>query len=414
MATRRTYDTYTGIGTICTTDDLKKLQNIYVEIFGLSKNESACRSFIQTLSSLFHISGRNTPLLSIDTKLKGVDSNGFSVINIHSDFKFSKQQMPDVIFQSKNVKRDTVIISGECIKQGIDNLQNEYNKQRETGNCALCGKPLQRNTFIYQKDGKYYGRSCYEKNIANDSLILNSLSMLFFLNEIKKQIINQKEPKVIGVSLSELSDEFKGDTLKKRAFDILSNNEYTKKDFSQSELKHIAGLTIEKMFFANFVGITKDIKVTDEVQKKILNTSQVDLSQVFVNHDSKGINFSKLTNKGYIQRMDLNGSLTVFFNTYSLVSTLLGEKGKKELEELEALIPEFERVSEENDINKYVEIMSKITPLINKGIKQAPNSDMNVLPKWFIATKVNKEIEKSYELKKFDFGSKQLYICCKK
>lgn len=408
--TRRTYDTYTG-NVICTLDDLKKLKDIYVQMFGVAQNPTSCRSFVQILSTLYHVSSRNNPLLSIATEILPNDKDGFSTIDIRNEFKISQQQIPDVIFQSKNIQRDTVIIKEQA---DLEKLESEYNNQRENGKCALCGKSLKANNFIYQKNGKYYGRSCFESNVADESSILNTLSMLFFLKEVKKQIIMQSESTVISIDKNNLCKDFGSEKLSFQAYDILANNGYTEKDFSKEELKNVAKLTIEKMFLVNFVSIDKNIKLNDELRKKILNTKSISLKQIFVNKESKGIFYQLLTDINYIKRLSLTGNLTVFFNTYNMVSVLLSNKGEKDLAELKALIPELKHISAENNLKKYIALMAKISPLLDKGMSQAPTKDTRIMPNWFVTNRLNKTIQEYYSYEEFDLGSKKLFICCKK
>ena len=135
MTTKRTYDLYTGENTICTIEELKQLENIYVEMFGLCANSKNATGFANILKILYQLKSKNNEMLSLTSEILPTDRNGFSVINIHNDFKINERQLPDVIFQTSNIKQDTVLLKKN---DDFNTLQQEYNSARENEKCAVC------------------------------------------------------------------------------------------------------------------------------------------------------------------------------------------------------------------------------------------------------------------------------------
>lgn len=372
MATTiKEYDAYTDIFNYSYVLEIaKKGLEIYVQTFGLNKSNNTQKLFQRLIRNIIILQSRDaqTLLNDVETTFDGQE-DGFSILKISQKYKNVPKNLPDVIFQGRN-KDDFLLITEKENKTTAQRIYDEKNQNT----CAFCGRSLKNNSFVYYKDGKYYGKSCFENSIMTSAQIKFWLRRLHLIQEIVEIVNTSGSPDnifVMSLNKKTLSDKYSTEQLETKVETILANNSIVTQDFKKhSDIKKLSQLIIQKMFLVNFISIPP--KEHFDV-KKILDKKTWNFKE-FVKYL-----YAKLTDLGYIKRCSLEGNLTVFYNTYNLIVNNYFDKDSEALNDLKELNQRLKSISDD-DLTQYTDILTKISPLLNKGVINSKSPNTN----WYV------------------------------
>lgn len=371
VKTIKEYDAYTDIFNYSyALEKTKKGLEVYIQTFGLNKNHNTQRLFQKLIRNIIILQSKDARTLFNDVKTTfECQQNGFSILKIKQEYKNVPKNLPDIIFQGR-AGDDFLLITEKENKTTAQRVYDEKNQNT----CAVCGRNLKNNGFIYYKDGKYYGKSCFENSIMTSTQIKFWLRRLHLIQEIIEIVNSSGTPdNVFVMSLSEktLSDKYSTKQLETKAETILSNNSIVTQEFKKhSDIKELSQLIIQKMFLVNFVSIPAKEKFD---VKKILDKNSWSFK------DFMKFLYAKTTDLGYIKRFSLEGTLTVFYNTYNLIVDNYFDKNNETLDDLKELSQRLKSISAD-DLTQYTEILTKISPLLNEGVLNSKNENA----KWYV------------------------------
>lgn len=423
--TRKVYDAYNRPDLLSFEEVTSKLKTIKVAMFKLANAGYAQTDFLKILHLLIKINkaSQENQLFCWETTLEPDNSNGWAVLKINNRITCRNELLPDVIYQDVGNASEIVLCNHEKIKNADEATKCYIQATENNVKCMSCGRTIKNNSFLYYKDGAFYGKTCYERKFANEKQILRAIAILNFATQIIQTIThlnteeNSKNQNVIGYTDNDLDKQYLGDNLGNLAYQLLINNGYVQNDFSKDEMKNVAKVVIEKMFLVNFITISHKIKVTPELQKQFLNTHSFKINQLYEGNNTN-VDLYKLSSVDYIKRMQIapNRNLTLFYNTYDLISKMDFNKGANDLQQLESLLVDLKNANKDDNLQNYLNVLGKIAPLIDKGYRAKPTQDVKTLPLWYIDTRLTKEnAQKGYQVKQdFDFGEKHLYLIVKK
>lgn len=396
MATIKEYDAYTDIFNYSyALEKAKKGLEIYIQTFGLSKSHNIQKAFQKLLRTIIILQSYDaqTLLNDVKTTFKGQE-NGFTILKISQEYKEVPKNLPDVIFQGRN-EDDFLLITD---KENETTAQRVYDK-KDANTCAVCGRSLKGNSFVYYKDGKYYGKSCFENSIMTSSQIKFWLRRLHLIQEIMVIVGTSKfsdDSYVMSFDENTLSDKYSVKEIEQSAETILANNSIVTSEFKNpNDVRKIAQLIAQKMFLVNFISIPPKEKFD---VKKILDKNEWNFK------DFMKYLYPKTTDLGYIKRYSLNGNLTIFYNTYNLVVNNYFNKDAETLNELKNLNQRLKSISSD-DLTQYTEILTKISPLLNEGVINSKSENA----KWYVGS--NNKSKEGFTLEdEVELGTNHFFI----
>lgn len=372
MATIKEYDAYTDIFNYSyALEKTKKGLEIYIQTFGLNESHNIQKAFQKLLRTVIILQSYDAQTLLNDVKTTFEGQNGFTILKINQEYEEVPKNLPDVIFQGRS-KDDFLLITD---KENKTTAQRVYD-EKDTNVCAICGRSLKSNSFIYYKDGKYYGKGCFENSVMTSSQIKFWLRRLHLIQEII-MIVNSSKISdgsyIMSFDESTLGNKYLAKEVEQSAETILANNSIVTLEFKNpNDVRKIAQLIVQKMFLVNFISIPSKEKFD---VKEILDKSKWNFK------DFMKYLYSKTTDLGYIKRYSLNGNLTIFYNTYNLVVNNYFNKDAETLNELKNLSQRLKSISSD-DLTQYTEILTKISPLLNEGVINSKNENA----KWYVGS----------------------------